>query len=119
MKKFVVRGVVVLSLVGALGFAAVGSAGAGSVAHRTTITLKTYRLELASYRAARAVIESTFRKSVASAQSNYQQALAHATNAAERSAAQQTMQQAIIQAASVRSASLVTLGPAPTPPPAT
>jgi Zn-dependent alcohol dehydrogenase len=116
MKKFVFRGVVVLSLVGALGFAAVGTASAGSTSHRTSITLKTYRLELASYRAARAAIESTFRKSVAAAQSNYQQALAIAISAAERSAARQTMQAAIIQAASVRSASLVTLGAPPTPP---
>jgi hypothetical protein len=116
MKRFVVRGVVVLSLVGALGFAAVGTASAGKVSHGTSVSLKTYRMELASYRAARAVIESTFRKAVAAAQSNYQEALANATNAAERSTAQQNMQQAIIQAASVRSASLVTLGAAPTPP---
>ncbi|MGC2168617.1 MAG: hypothetical protein WA580_05895 [Acidimicrobiales bacterium] len=116
MKKFVVRGVVVLSLVGALGFAAVGTASAGSVAHRTSVTLKTYRLELASYRAARAAIESTFRKAVAAAQANYQESLASAINAAQRSTAQQVLQAAIIEAASVRSASLVTLGAAPTPP---
>ncbi|HTT59220.1 MAG TPA: hypothetical protein VMF33_04165 [Acidimicrobiales bacterium] len=115
MKKFVVRGVVVLSLVGALGFAAVGTASAGST-HRTSVTLKTYRLELASYRAARAAIESTFRKAVAAAQATYQESLASADSAAQRSAAQQVMQAAIIQAASVRSASLVTLGAPPTPP---
>jgi Zn-dependent alcohol dehydrogenase len=116
MKKFVVRGAVVLSLVGALGFAAVGPAGAGSASHRTPVTLKTYRLELASYRAARAAIESTFRKAVAAAQSNYQESLDNAINAAQRSTAQQVMQAAIIEAASVRSASLVTLGAPPTPP---
>jgi hypothetical protein len=115
MKKFVVRGVLALSLVGALGVATVGAASAGTSSH-TSISKKTYREELASYRASRAAIEATFRASVASARSNYQEALASATTSAERSTAQQVMQTAIVDAAGVRSASLITLGTAPTPP---
>jgi hypothetical protein len=115
MKKFVVRGVLALSLVGALGVATVGAASAGTPSH-TSISKKTYRAELASYRASRAAIEATFRAAVASARSNYQEALANATSSAERGSAQQSMQQAIINAAGVRSASLVTLGAAPVPP---
>jgi hypothetical protein len=115
MKKFVVRGVLALSLVGALGIATVGAASAGTPSH-TSISKKTYREELASYRASRSAIEATFRASVASARSNYQEALASATTSAERSTAQQAMQTAIINAAGVRSASLITLGTAPVPP---
>ncbi|MGB8178592.1 MAG: hypothetical protein WCF63_00305 [Acidimicrobiales bacterium] len=115
MKKFVVRGVLALSLVGVLGVATVGAAGAGTSSH-TSISKKTYREELASYRASREAIEATFRAAVASARSNYQEALANATTAAERGTAQQVMQTAIIDAAQVRSASLITLGAAPTPP---
>jgi hypothetical protein len=102
-------------MVGALGLAAMGTAGAGSAPH-STVTEKTYRLELASYRAARRGIETTFRDAVASAQANYKAALANAKTAAQRSTAQQTLNASIIQAASVRSASLTTLGAAPTPP---
>jgi len=115
MKKFVVRGVLALSLVGALGLATVGAASAGTASH-TSISKKTYREELASYRASRAAIEATFRASVASARANYQEALTSATTFAERSTAQQVMQTAIIDAAGVRQASLVTLGSAPAPP---
>lgn len=115
MKKFVVRGVLALSLVGALGLATVSAASAGTPSH-TTISKKTYRQELASYRASRAAIEATFRASVASARANYQESLASATTSAERGAAQQTMQEAIINAAGVRSASLITLGSPPVPP---
>ena len=66
MKKFVVRGVLALSLVGALGLATVTAATAGTPSH-TSISKKTYREELASYRASRSAIEATFRASVASA----------------------------------------------------
>ena len=114
MRKFVVRGVLALSLVSALGLATVGVSSAGAASH-TSVSKKTYREELASYRASRNAIEATFRAAVASARSNYLQAIANATTSAERSAAQQAMAAAIIDAAGVRQASLVTLGPAPTP----
>jgi methylthioribose-1-phosphate isomerase len=114
MRKFVVRGVVALSLVGALGLATASVSSAGKAPH--SVSEKTYRAELASYRSSRHAIEATFRAAVASAQSNYLEATASATTSAERSAAQQAMQTAIIQAAAVRSSSLVTLGAAPTPP---
>jgi hypothetical protein len=116
VKKFVVRSVVALSMVGALGLATAGVASAGKAATHTSVSKRTYREELASYRASRQAIEATFRAAVASARSNYLQALDSATTSAERSAAQQSMQTAIIQAAGVRSASLVTLGAPPTPP---
>ena len=44
MKKFVVRGVLALSLVGALGLATVTAATAGTPSH-TSISKKTYREE--------------------------------------------------------------------------
>src|ERR1700677_3313925 len=115
MKKFVVRGGWALSLVGALGLAT-GTAGTAGTPSHTSNSKKTYREELASYRASRSAIEATFRASVASARANYQESLASATTSAERGAAQQTMQEAIINAAGVRSASLITLGSAPVPP---
>jgi Skp family chaperone for outer membrane proteins len=119
MKKFVVRSALALSMVGALGLATAGVASAGKAtthSSRATVSRHTYREEMASYRASRQAIEATFRAAVASARSNYLQAIESATTSAERSAAQQAMQAAIIQAAGVRSASLVTLGAPPTPP---
>jgi hypothetical protein len=115
VRKFVVRGFVALSLVGALGLATASVSSAGK-APRGSVSEKTYRTELASYRSSRYAIEATFRAAVASAQSNYLEATASATTSAERSAAEQARQTAIIQAAAVRSSSLVTLGAAPTPP---
>jgi hypothetical protein len=115
MRKFVVRGFVALSLVGALGLATASVSSASKAPH-SGVSEKTYRAELASYRSSRDAIEATFRAAVASARSNSLKATASATTSAERSAAQQAMQTAIIQAAAVRSSSLVTLGAAPTPP---
>ena len=115
MRKYVLRGVLALSLVGALGLATASVSSAGSVAHGT-VSMKTYRAELASYRAARSAIEKTFRASVAAARSNYLEAIAAATTFAERSTAQQAMATAITEAANVRSASLITLGVAPVAP---
>lgn len=112
MRKYVVRGVLALSLVGALGLATAGVSSAGSVSHGA-VSKRTYREELSSYRASRQAIEATFRSAVAAARSNYLQAIANATTSAERSTAQQAMATAIIQAAGVRSASLITLGAAP------
>lgn len=115
VKKLLARGALVLVLVGGLGLAAAGAASAGGTSHGP-VSERTYRVELASYRAARRAIETTFRTAVATAQSNYRQAIAAATTSAERSAAQQTLNAAIVQAAEVRSASLTALGAAPTPP---
>jgi hypothetical protein len=115
MRKFLVRGLVALSMVGALGLATASVSSAGKAPH-SNVTEKTYRAELASYRSSRHAIEATFRAAVASAQSNYLEASASATTSAERSAAQQAMQTAIIQAAAVRSSSLVTLGSPPVAP---
>ena len=104
MKKFVVRGVLAPHLVGAVGLATVSAASAGTLAYQ-------HQQEDLPRRAcflpgSRSAIEATFRASVASARANYQESLASATTSAERGAAQQTMQEAIINAAGVRARAL-------------
>jgi hypothetical protein len=79
-------------------------------------TLKAYQKELSAYRASRNAIEATFRASIETARSTYQRSLLTATTSAQRSTAQQIKVTAIIQAAETRSAALISLGNAPTPP---
>ena len=123
MKQFAVRGLAALVLVTTLGLTSAAAASAGGIGvtvgsnsgHGSSAE-KTYRQELASYKASRAAIEATFRASIASARATYQKTLATATTSAERSAAQQAMEYAIVEAASVRSTALVSLGNPPTDP---
>ncbi len=125
MKQYVVRGMATLGLAACLGLgtSAVASAGGtpppGGITTTTgavATTLKAYQKQLNAYRASRNAIEATFRASVQTARSDYQKAILTATTAAQRSAAEQTKVTAIINAAAVRSAALVSLGNAPTPP---
>jgi hypothetical protein len=119
MKKFVVRGVVALSVVGSLALSAplVASAGStGTVTSTSTISLRTYHKELVAYRESRRAIQLTFRASVSMAHATYLAALSVAKTAAQRSAAQQAEVTAIIEAASARSAALTALGSAPVKP---
>jgi hypothetical protein len=117
MKQFVVRGLVTLGLVASLGLGVSGVASAGNGPGTTPApTMRVYRQEMAAYKASRAAIEATFRSNVDIANAIYERSLSSATTSAQRSVAEQTRVQAIIQAASTRTSALVTLGNAPTPP---
>ncbi|HQU26227.1 MAG TPA: hypothetical protein PLS29_04260 [Acidimicrobiales bacterium] len=72
-----------------------------------------YECEVKIYRQAAAQIDAAFRQAVAQARAQFRHSIRAARSAAQRSAALQVMQAAIIQAATVRSAALVTLGPPP------
>lgn len=72
-----------------------------------------YECELKDYRQATAQIDAAFRQAVTQARAQFRHSIRSAHSAAQRSAALQVMQAAIIQAATVRSAALVTLGPPP------
>jgi len=119
MKSFAVRATVALAIVGALAFSTPLWASAGSTPSATgTVSkaMRTYDKELAAYRESRQAIQLTFRSAVNSARSTNQESLSVATSAAERSAAQQAMVGAIIEAASARSAALTALGSQPLKP---
>ena len=72
-----------------------------------------YECELKVYRQAAAQIDAAFRQAVTQARVQFRHSTRGAHSAAQRSAALQVMQAAIIEAATVRSAALVTLGPPP------
>ena len=72
-----------------------------------------YECELKDYRQATAQIDAAFRQAVTQARAQFRHSIRAAHSAAQRSAALQAMEAAIIQAATVRSAALVTLGPPP------
>jgi|ERR1700677_1636971 hypothetical protein len=118
MKSFLVRTAVVLSIAGTLAFSTPLLASAGSTPSKAvpSSAIRTYDKELNAYRESRKAIQLTFRASVSAARAAYYAALAVATTAAERSTAQQTMVQAIIEAASARSAALSALGSQPVKP---
>ncbi|MGA7834216.1 MAG: hypothetical protein WCA31_03325 [Acidimicrobiales bacterium] len=122
MKKLVSRGLVSLGLVASLGLGTALTASAGSVggiaptSGPVASTLKAYRQELKAYNAERLAIEANFRASIALAKSTYEKALSSATTSAERSAAEQTREYAVIEAAATRSTALVQLGNPPSPP---
>jgi hypothetical protein len=117
MKSFVMRATVALSIVGALALSTPLLASAGSPSTGTqSKAMRTYDKEIVAYRESRQAIQLTFRAAVNSARATYNESLSVATNAAQRSAAQQAMVTAIIQAASARSAALTALGSQPVKP---
>jgi hypothetical protein len=87
--------------------ASAGSSGPG------TTSSKGSKAAEAAYLAARHTIQVEFRAAVTQARTTYQSALAVATTSAQRSAARQVFEAAIIQAATNRSAALTLLGPDP------
>ncbi len=113
MKRFSWRGLAAVGLVAAIAFAVPAIASAGSGPGSST-SQRTFRHELQVYRASRDAIEQAFTNAVKQARSLYYKTLATATTSAERSAALQTMETAIIDAAATRSAALITLGNPPT-----
>jgi hypothetical protein len=119
MKTFVVRAAVALSIVGALAFSTPLWASAGSTSSSTgtqSKAMRTYDKEIVAYRESRQAIQLTFRAAVNSAHASYEESLSVATSSAQRSAAQQAMVTAIIQAAAARSAALTALGSQPVKP---
>ncbi len=116
MRSVVVRAVVALSIMGALGLSTPVWASAGSTPGTQSKAMRIYDREIVAYRESRQAIQLTFRAAVNSAHSTYQESLSVATSAAQRSAAQQAMETAIIQAASARSSALTALGSQPVKP---
>jgi hypothetical protein len=66
-----------------------------------------------AYLASRQAIQMAFHAAVSSARATYFSALTKTTSSAQRSAARQAMETAIIQAAAARSAALTALGNPP------
>ena len=115
MKKFSGRSFVAIALVAGLFVATPLVASAGTERSKTT-SARTYRQEVIAYRESRYAIQLAFQSAVNSARAVYVNALSLATTSAQRSAAQQALTTAIIQAASQRSAALTTLGAPPVRP---
>jgi hypothetical protein len=113
MRKLVSRGIIALGIVATLGLSAPVLASAGSTGQGSTTTSKGTHETDAQYLAARHTIQVDFRNSVNLAKLTYQNSLAVATTSAQRSAARQVYEAAIIQAATTRSAALTALGPEP------
>ena len=74
---------------------------------------ETHRQALAAYVAERKAIAENFKSAVNAAQAAFLSARASATNGAQRSTARAAYELAIAQAASVRSAALISLGNPP------
>lgn len=116
MRKFTSRTLVavVAALSLAWGVPVVAGASPGNSGNSSlSASSRNYRQELRAYREAVAQIQANFQAAVNAAHSAYQIALATATTSSQRSAALQTMEAAIIEAAAVRSAALVALGNPP------
>jgi hypothetical protein len=111
MKKFSGRSIVAVAMVAGL-FVATPLAASAGTAHKTS-SARTYHQEVVAYRESRYAIQLAFQSAVTTARANYLQALSVATTSAERSAAEQALTTAIIQAASQRSAALTALGAPP------
>lgn len=112
MKKLISRGLIVLGIVTTLGLSTPVLASAGS-GNQGSSSSKTFRQADAAYLVARHAIQVDFRNAVTQARTTYKSALATATSSAQRSAARQIFEAAIIQAATTRSAALTALGPEP------
>jgi hypothetical protein len=112
MRKLTSRGIIALGIVATLGLSAPVLASAGSTG-QTSSTTKGGHESDAVYLAARHTIQVVFRTTVNQAKLTYQSSLEIATTSAQRSAARQVYEAAIIQAATTRSAALTALGPEP------
>ena len=112
MREWASRGIIALGIVATLGLSAPVLASAGSP-RQVSSTSKGIHESDALYLAARHTIQVDFRNNVKQAKMTYQSSLAIATTSAQRSAARQVYEAAIIQAAATRSAALTALGPEP------
>jgi len=115
MKKLSGRSIVAVALVAGL-FVATPLAASAAPQRSKTSSSRTYHQEVVAYRESRYAIQLAFQSAINSARATYLEAISVATTAAERSAAQQALTTAIIQAASARSAALTNLGAPPVRP---
>jgi hypothetical protein len=111
MKRFTSRSLIALGVVVALGLSTPAIAFAGSGPNSSS--QKAFNQELATYRSSRQAIQSTFQSAVSTARATYFGSRAQTTSSAQRSAARQALETAIIQAAAARSSALITLGNRP------
>jgi hypothetical protein len=111
MKRITSRSLIALGVVVALGLSTPGLAFAGS--GPGSASQKAFNQELAAFLSSRQAIQSTFQSSVSTARATYFSALSQSASSAQRSAARQAMETAIIQAAAARSAALTALGNRP------
>lgn len=111
MKRFASHGLIVLGVIIALGLSTPAIAFAKSRPAATS--QKAFHQEVAAYQASRDAIQFTFRFAVNSAKKDYRNTLAQTSSSAQRSAARQAMETAIIHAAASRSAALIALGKPP------
>ena len=112
MREWASRGIIALGIIATLGLSAPVLASAGSPGQVLSASRGTHESD-ALYLAARHTIQVDFRNTVKQAKVTYQSSLAIATTSAQRSAARQVYEAAIIQAAATRSAALTALGPEP------
>ncbi|MHB8380255.1 MAG: hypothetical protein ACYDB2_10135 [Acidimicrobiales bacterium] len=112
MKKFASRGLTALGIVMTLGLSTPVLASAGSSNNQGSSSRGTHQAD-AAYFAARHTIQVNFRTAIKQARATYENTLETSTSSAQRSAARQVYEAAIIQAATTRSAALTTLGPEP------
>ncbi|HEV3187928.1 MAG TPA: hypothetical protein VGZ04_07755 [Acidimicrobiales bacterium] len=112
MRKLASRGIIALGIVATLGLSAPVLASAGSPGQGSSTSKGSHESD-AVYLATLHTIQVDFRTTVAQAKLTYQSSLAIATTSAQRSAARQVYEAAIIQAATTRSAALTALGPEP------
>jgi hypothetical protein len=115
MNKVLGRSFAAVALATGLLFATPLAASAGSEGSKTS-SPRTYHQQVVAYRESRYAIQLAFQSAVNIARATYVSALSLATTSAERSAAQQALTTAIIQAASKRSAALTSLGAPPVRP---
>lgn len=111
MGRFTLRSLIALGVVVALGLSTPVIAFAGSGTGSTS--QKAFHQELDAYLASRHAIQLTFQAAVSSARTTFLSALSDTTSSAQRSAARQAMETAIIQAAAARSVALTALGNRP------
>lgn len=113
MRKLASRGLIALGIAATLGLSTPVLASAGSSTQGPSASKGTHQAD-AAYLATRHAIQVDFRSAVNQARTAYHSALATSTTSAQRSAARQVFEAAIIQAATTRSAALTELGPEPT-----
>ncbi|HUY17330.1 MAG TPA: hypothetical protein VMV11_07190 [Acidimicrobiales bacterium] len=113
MRKLASRGFIALGMVITLGLCTPVLASAGSSGNQGSSTSKGLHTGVAAYLATRHTIQVDFRSAIDQARTTYESTLATSTSSAQRSAARQVYEAAIIEAATARSAALTALGPEP------
>jgi hypothetical protein len=122
MKKFALRAFTAFGVVVALAMITPAAASAGArrtvasrpiAIHSATANTLRGRHDKATYNVSRRAIELAFHRAILEARVTFFSALRIATNSAQRSVAQQNFEEAIVKAATVRSAALTALGSPP------